>query len=133
MFSIVPDGSEFSFFSSVSVVSVMPSKLVKTDVESVRLPLMHRGPDAVVHSRIPSGRRLAKFKSIGEVVILAAKQTPIGTYVQGLLLEDLLKWTLPKKAGEVVTEDGLLTARGSCRTRTWSRRGGVQERFRDAG
>ena len=37
VFSIVPDvGTDFSF-SSVSVVSFMPSKLVKTDVESVYL------------------------------------------------------------------------------------------------
>ena len=40
-------------------------------------------------------------------MILSAKQTPIGTYVQGLLLEDLMKWKPPKKANDVVAEDGL--------------------------
>ena len=105
VYSIVPDGTEFSF-SSVSVVSFMPSKLVKTDVESVYFMCIEDQTQSAMQGFLPA---VAKFNSIGEVVILSAKQTPIGTYVQGLLLEDLMKWKPPKKANDVVAEDGLLS------------------------
>ena len=84
----------------------MPSKLVKTDVESVYFICIEDQTQSAMQGFLPA---VAKFNSIGEVVILSAKQTPIGTYVQGLLLEDLMKWKPPKKANDPVAEDGLLS------------------------
>ena len=77
VFSIVPDGSDISY-SSVSVVSVMPSKLIMTDVESVYITCIEDQTASTMRGFLPA---VAEFNSISEVVILAAKQTPIGTYV----------------------------------------------------
>ena len=105
VFSVKPDGVDMSF-SSVSIDSVMPSKLIKSDQESIYWTCIVDTSESSISGCLPA---VAKFKSLGDVVILAAKQTPIGTYIHGLLQENLVKWTPPKKATDVVEEDGILS------------------------
>ena len=105
VFSIKPGGVDMSF-SSVSIDSVMPSKLIRSDQESIYWSCIVDASESSISGCLPA---VAKFKSLGNVVILDAKQTPIGTYIHGLLQDNLMKWNPPRKATDTVEEDGILS------------------------
>jgi hypothetical protein len=50
----------------------------------------------------------ANFKEAGDAVIFMFKQAGTTTYLHGITVEALIAWKPPARAGDMVTEDGLL-------------------------
>ena len=105
VFSIVPNDSEMSY-SSVAIDSVVPEKLINSDQDSIYFTCMVDQTESAFQGKLPI---VAKFKSCGNVIILAIKKTATGTYIHGVLEDTLLAWNPPKKAGDTCAEDGILS------------------------
>ena len=105
VFSIVPSDSEMSY-SSVAIDSVVPEKLINSDQDSIYFTCMVDQTESAFQVKLPI---VAKFKSCGDVVVLAIKKTTTGIYIHGVLQDTLMKWNPPKKATDSVAEDGILS------------------------
>jgi hypothetical protein len=54
------------------------------------------------------GPMRANFLIAGDAVIFAAKRAGTVTYLWGITVENLIAWAPPKKAGELVPEEGIM-------------------------
>ena len=102
--SLVPDGDEMSY-TSITIVSVVPELMLKSDVGGVYFCLVAEEADRPLRMELPL---LGKFDPTDNTIFLGARQTPMGTYLWGITVSDLIEWTPPAKASTPIDEDKLL-------------------------
>jgi hypothetical protein len=105
VFSLTPNGDELSF-CSLTLDSVIPKTLVKSEQKSLYFVASKGDGEAPLHCKLPV---IASFKTIDNVVVVASKQTPNGTYMWGVPVDTLVAWKPPSKATDMMCEDGVLS------------------------
>ena len=98
--SLIPGGDSVSL-TSVSIVSVVPEMMIKSAERGVYFCLAGGDGDAPRRATLPL---LGKFGAIDNVIFLATRETPIGTYLLGVPVDTLLSWT-PPAATQLIEED----------------------------
>lgn len=104
VFSLIPNGESVSLVSTC-IVSVVPEMMIKSSEPGVYFCLAGGDSDAPIRATMPL---LGKFGAIDNVIFLAARETPIGTYLLGVPVDTLLNWTPPTQASQTIEEDKFL-------------------------
>ena len=96
----VEDEPSIKFLQYASVVSKMTYR-----VPSVHSHYLVFGKSPLINT---GGPMRANFLIAGDAVIFAAKRAGTVTYLWGITVENLIAWAPPKKAGELVPEEGIM-------------------------
>ena len=93
-------------FVSIGIESMMSDCLLKCD-DAPSIYFQYGNPaSAPLKGRLPA---VAKFKTIDNVVVIGVKQSPVGTYLWGITVADLIAWVPPRRGSDLIKEDLLLT------------------------
>ena len=99
--SLIPDGESVSL-TSVSIISVVPEMMIKSAEVGVYWCLAGGAGDRPLQAKLPL---LGKFGAIDNIIFLATRETPIGTYLMGVPVDLLLSWTPPAQAAQIIEEE----------------------------
>ena len=103
VFSIAPDVEATSFLSAALNV-ITPARLIPSKTNSIFFSVSTSKEQAAHRRMMPV---VAKFGAINDMVVAAVKQTPIGTYLWGVPMSELLAWRPPTPATATIDESEL--------------------------